>query len=82
MLFYAECRDSGYLLLYIGFIFVGAIAYADNLVLLVPSVSAMRQMFTICDTSAHGLHMYFNVNRTKCMLFHCRDIDNTVKLGG
>jgi len=34
---------------YIGRTFVGVLAYADNVVLLAPSASAMRKMLALCD---------------------------------
>ena len=37
---------------YIGNIFVGAFAYADDIVLLAPTTTAMRLMFGICDNYA------------------------------
>ena len=34
---------------YVGDIFVGALAYADDLVLTAPSATALRKMLAICD---------------------------------
>ena len=42
---------------YWGTLFVGAMAYVDDVVLLAPSASALRHMLNICSTFAsdHGL---------------------------
>jgi hypothetical protein len=38
---------------YIGNNFVGALAYADDIVLLAPSASALRRMLAICENYAN-----------------------------
>ena len=45
---------------YIGDIFVGALAYADDLVLTAPSANALRKMLAICDAYASDYCMNFN----------------------
>ena len=45
--------------------FVGGLAYADDLVLLSPSPTAMRKMFSICDEYAAELSIKFNANKSK-----------------
>ena len=40
---------------YWGSSFVGALAYADDVLLLAPFASALRCMLSICGTSHHGL---------------------------
>lgn len=52
---------------YLGMYFVGALAYADDVVLLSPSASAMRRMLLICDQFAAEYNVVFNVNKTKCL---------------
>jgi len=37
---------------YIGFNFVGALAYADDIVLIAPSATALREVLIICDEYA------------------------------
>ena len=37
---------------HIGLFFVGALAYADDLVLIAPSANAMRHMLQVCDNYA------------------------------
>ena len=49
-------------------IFVGALAYADDLVLTAPSANALRKMLTICDAYASDYFMNFNAQKSKCMI--------------
>jgi len=44
--------------------FVGALAYADELVLL---AYAMRHMMRLCDYYAAQFNVAFNANKSKCM---------------
>ena len=53
---------------FIGSNFVGALAYADDVVLLAPSASALRIMLTICDSYAKDHHILFNANKSKCLV--------------
>ena len=54
---------------FIGKWFVGALAYADDIVLLAPSASAMRRMLNSCDSFAKQYNIIFNVSKSKCMHF-------------
>ena len=51
----------------IGTIFVGALAYADDLVLLAPSANAMRLMLHNCDAYADEFSIAFNASKSKCL---------------
>jgi Reverse transcriptase (RNA-dependent DNA polymerase) len=53
---------------YIGKHFMGALAYADDNVLLAPSPTALRQMLEICDTYALDLNICFNAKKPKCLI--------------
>ena len=53
---------------YIGFCFVGVLAYADDLVLLAPSASATRQMLKICDEFGERYSVVFNAAKSKVIL--------------
>ena len=60
---------------YYGGSFVGALAYADDVVLLAPCASALRLMLHICNiyASSHGL--VFNAAKTQLICFrHGYDI--------
>ena len=52
---------------YIGNIFVGALAYADDIVLLVPTARAIRLMLGICDHYALEYSFLFNAKKTNCI---------------
>ena len=54
---------------HIGLWFVGALAYADDLVLLAPSANATRKMLAICDDFGERYSVTFNADKSKCMLF-------------
>ena len=59
-----RCSGDG---CYIGLFYVGALAYADDLVLLAPSASAMRTMLSICDDYATQFNVLFNANKSICL---------------
>jgi len=75
---------------FIGNNFVGAVAYADDLVLLAPSASALRKMLAICDAYAAEYCMSFNAQKAKCLVIlsnACRYLrplllDNVFYIGG
>ena len=51
---------------FVGNIFVGALAYADDLTLLAPSASAKKKMLHICEEYAVEYTIKFNANKSKC----------------
>jgi hypothetical protein len=56
--------ESGYGC-YIGVNFVGALAYADDIVLICPTATAMRKLLIVCDSFAHNLNILFNAQKSK-----------------
>ena len=54
---------------YIGSLYAGSMAYADDLTLLAPTAEAMRFMLKVCSDYAKEFSTSFNPNKTKCMLF-------------
>jgi len=50
---------------YLGLNFVGALAYADDIVLLAPTPSAMRILLQICDSYAAENDINFNPDKSK-----------------
>jgi len=52
---------------FMGSNFVGALAYADNIVLLAPSASAQRMMLVICENYAKDYSISFNASKSKCL---------------
>ena len=53
---------------YVGLNFVGALAYADDIVLIAPSPSAMRKLLTICDVYASAYDIVFNASKSKYLV--------------
>jgi hypothetical protein len=63
---------------FIGCKFVGALAYADDIVLTAPTATAMRKLLKVCDKYAQEYCISFNASKTKCMIvkpFRCRNLD-------
>jgi hypothetical protein len=52
---------------HVGSLFVGAFAYADDLVLIAPSANAVRLMLQICDDYATQYNVSFNATKSKCL---------------
>jgi hypothetical protein len=53
---------------YIGPHFVGALAYADDIVLIAPTASAMRRLLLQCSDYAKEFSILFNASKTKCLV--------------
>jgi len=70
MTFYAK-NDAGYGC-YIGRAFAGVLAYADDVVLLAPSASAMRKMLALCDEFS----VVFNADKSKCPVVQSRRLSS------
>jgi len=49
--------------------FFGALAYADDIVLLAPSAYAMKRMLSYCDSYASEHNITFNASKSKCIHF-------------
>jgi len=52
---------------YIGSNFVGALAYADDIVLIAPTATAMRKLLSICGEYAIEYCISFNASKSKCI---------------
>jgi len=63
----SSLRDNG-VGCWFGKLFIGAIAYADDIVLLAPSASAMRVMLSECDRFGCQYSVKFNATKSKIML--------------
>jgi len=50
-----------------GSFFVGALAYADDLVLLAPRANALRHKLRLCDDYVAQFNVVFNANKSKCL---------------
>ena len=53
---------------YIGINFCGAVAYADDIVLISPTPAAMRRLLRICDDFALLYDIAFNANKSKFLV--------------
>ena len=53
---------------HIGNMFIGALAYADDVVLLAPTASALRRMLAVCEHYAIRYKVTFNAAKSKCIL--------------
>jgi len=58
------------LVCFTGEAFLGALAYADDTVLLVPTHTAMWNMLAVCDNLAREHHVVFNAKKSKCLYFN------------
>ena len=47
--------------------FVGTLAYADDIVLLAPTAKTMRKLLSLCDEFASGFTVLFNAKKSKCL---------------
>ena len=54
---------------YWGSLFVCALAYADDIVLLAPCASELRHMLSACSSYASGHGLIFNANKTQLICF-------------
>jgi hypothetical protein len=52
---------------YIGSNFVGALAYADDVVLIAPTATEMRKLLSICGEYATEYCISFNASKSKCL---------------
>ena len=51
-------------------VFAGVFGYADNIVLLAPSLDALRHMIGICEEYAQEFHILFNPSKSKLMYYN------------
>lgn len=70
---------------YIGNVFCGAMAYADDLILLAPTRVAMERMLQVCSNFAHMYDVMFNPNKSVHITFnHAKSthVANNIKMDG
>jgi hypothetical protein len=63
---------------YMGPYFVGALGYADDMVLMSPSITGMTQMLQICEKFAADYGLSFNASKTQLIVFRRRPVGRTV----
>jgi len=47
--------------------FVDALSYADDVVLMAPTATAVRRMLAVCDEFAVKLDVRFNASKSNCL---------------
>ena len=67
---------------HIGTMFMGCIAYADDIVLLSPSLSSVNEMLAICDTYSKDFNITFNASKSKIVVFGKNSSNVNVKFQG
>ena len=65
---------------HIGHIFVGALGYADDLILLCPSVAGLNDMIKICEDYANEHDILFNGKKSKYLVFGTYKYNHTVRV--
>ena len=55
---------------FMGGVYAGALAYADDLMLLSPSVSALRKMVNICQNYAQEYDIKFNGSKSQFIILN------------
>jgi Reverse transcriptase (RNA-dependent DNA polymerase) len=61
-----KLRDSG-VGCFVGGIFAGVLAYADDLSLLSPTPNGIHQLLAICESYANEFDIVFNGAKSKCI---------------
>ena len=61
-------------------VFAGAFGYADEILLLAPSIDALRHMIGICEDYAHEFHILFHPSKSKLMYHNVSQDNLHVKL--
>ena len=54
---------------YIGNLFSGAFGYADDIVLLAPTVFSLNKLYSICKQYGHSHNIVFNPQKSKLLIF-------------
>lgn len=68
-----KLKNSGYGC-HIGTTYVGALAYADDVVLMAPTKHALTFMLNICSDFSRNYDIKFNEDKSKFIWFPCRDL--------
>ena len=65
---------------FVGHVFTGVIAYADDFVLLAPSQNAMRHMLRVCEAYAGDYDMLFNASKSKSVVCSAKSSTQSCRL--
>ena len=50
-------------------VYMGALAYANDVTIIWPSIREMNKMLEICNTFTDSNHIYFNTRKTICIKY-------------
>ena len=67
---------------YIGDCYIGALAYADDIVLIAPSANSMRKMLRFCEHYALEYNIMFNSDNSKCIFVPNKGVQDAFKHKG
>ena len=65
---------------YIDHLFTGALGYADDIILICPSVTALKEMIKICENYAKDHNILFNGKKSKYLVFGNYKYSPTIKV--
>ena len=55
---------------HVGSTYAGAFGYADDIALIAPSLSSLKEMMTICENFAKSHNIVFNLSKTKLLCYN------------
>ena len=55
---------------HVGSTYAGAFGYADDIALIAPSLSSLKQMMRICENFAKSHNIVFNSSKTKLLCYN------------
>ena len=67
---------------HIGNVFMGSFAYADDVVLLSPTLWSLKQMLTVCAEYSKDYNIDFNASKTKLIIFGRKHLDANIVFQG
>ena len=67
---------------YMGHYYCGAFGYADDIILLCPSVTGLEAMIKVCEQFAHKHNILFNGKKSKFMIYGKHGGDPNIKVNG
>ena len=77
--YFERLRASG-IGCHVGKMYAGAFGYADDVVLLAPSLNTLRGMVSICETHTTEYQILFNPSKSKLMYFNISHENLSIKL--
>ena len=64
---------------YIGHVFVGALAYADDIILLTPTRTSMEKLINICEQFSEEFSILFNGTKSKHIFFSMDNVQTEIQ---